>query len=186
MIRFMRQFFSSLTILFVLALSTLSALAQQKSYSCRYFSIKYPQAWTTEVIGNPNSTSASLTEASINIKPIASKFGEPKQNIAINMDPSIDWSTFGQNELTQLKKTVTTQYQEVSFLTNPEFASYKELNGIYMEYTAIIEGYKARMMQCIIHKQNGFTYFITICVDNNKAARQLEEINGIMDTMVIK
>ena len=170
----------------VLYLSTSNTLAQSIVYSCRYFSIKYPQSWTTEVIGNPNSTSASLTEASINIKPIASKFGEPKQNIAINMDPSIDWSTIGHNELTQLKKTVTTQYQEVSFLTNPEFASYKELNGIYMEYTAIIEGYKARMMQCIIHKQNGFTYFITICVDNNKAARQLEEINGIMDTMVIK
>ena len=176
----------ALFFVFIFFMNISFVFSQSKEYSCRYFSIKYPQSWTTEVIGNPNATGASLMEASINIKPIASKFGEPKQNIAINMDPSIDWSTIGHNELTQLKKTVTTQYQEVSFLTNPEFASYKGLNGIFMEYTAMIEGYQARMMQCIIHKKNGFTYFITICVDNNKAARQLEEINGIMDMMVIK
>lgn len=170
----------------VLYLSTSNTLAQSIVYSCRYFSIKYPQSWTVEVVGNLNSTGTALTDASINIKPRASKTGEPKQNIAINMEPSIDWSTFGQKELVQLKETIKNQYSNVSFLTSPEFASYKGLNGIYMEYAAMIEEYQARMMQCIIHKQNGFTFFITICVDNNKAARQLEEIDGIMDTMVIK
>ena len=182
----MRQFFSSLTILFVLALSTLSALAQQKSYSCRYFSIKYPQAWTTVVVGNPNSSGTALTDASINIKPMRAELGEPKHNITINMDPSINWSSFGQNELRQFKSMITSQYSEVVFIIDPKYVTYKGLDGIYMEYTTLIAGYRARMIQCIIHKLNGFTFVITLGVDDNKAASQLEEINDIMDTMVIK
>ena len=175
-----------LVLLVLLSFNFSVVFSQQKSYSCRYFSIKYPQSWTTEVVGNPNSTGMALTEATINIKPIDTKIGEPKYNIAINMDPSIDWSTIGPKELGQFKSLITSQYSGVSFMTSPKFVSYKGLEGIYMEYTAILAGYEARMMQCIIHKKSGFTYFITLCVDYNKAESQLEVINDIMDTMVIK
>lgn len=179
----MRRYVSSIIFFFA---PFIVVFAQQTEFSCRYFSIKYPQSWTAEVVGNPNSTGSDLTDASINIKPIDTKIGEPKQNIAINMDPSIDWSTIGQKELGQFKSLITNQYSGVSFMTAPKFVNYKGLNGIYMEYTAMLAGYKARMMQCIIHKHNGFTYFITLGVDYNKAESQLEVINDIMDTMVIK
>lgn len=169
-----------------LSITVISSLfAQNKIYSCRYFSIEYPSNWTTVVVGNLNATTSNLVDAVLTIKPKNINQGELTYNIAINMDPSIDWSGINQTHLVQLKNSTKSQYSKVTFITEPEFITYKSLSGIMMEYTANMGPITTRMRQYIIHKRNGFTYFLNVCVDNSKVKTQMSEVMSILDSMEI-
>ena len=167
----------------VLVLGTSSGIAQEKTYSCRYFSIEYPSDWTTVVVGNLNSATASLTDASLTIKPINIGIGQPTYNVEIHMDPSINWSDINQSSLGMFKDLIRSQFSSVSFITEPTFVTFKSLPGIMMEYSAYLNGFKARFTQYIVHKRSGLTYFLTSCVEYNKSSTQLPKVKEILNSI---
>lgn len=40
--------------------TTTTLVSDKKTYSCKYFSIKYPNTWKTVIVGDPNSTTSEL------------------------------------------------------------------------------------------------------------------------------
>lgn len=157
-----------------------------KTYSCKYFSIKYPSSWKTVIVGDPNSTTSSLTDASVTVRITNPGQEQPVRNIAINMDPYVDWSQIDQSSLPLLKNPIKRQYPNATFVSEPEFVRLASLSGVKMVYTTYMGGFKARFINYVIHKQNGFTYYITACIDDSKASSQTKEINDIINTLTIK
>lgn len=70
-----------------------------KTYSCKYFSIKYPSTWIVDVQGNPNATNSYLTDAAVVIKVNNAGNGQPTRNLSINMDPCIEWSGMSSSDI---------------------------------------------------------------------------------------
>lgn len=157
-----------------------------RTYSCRHFSIKYPSSWNTVIVGDPNSTSSNLTDASVTIRITKPGQGHPIRNIVINMDPYVDWSQVNQSALPLLKNSIKRQYPNAIFVSNPEFVRLFSLLGIKMAYTTYLGGFKVRYITYVIHKQNGFTYYITACIEESQASAQIEEINNIINTFTVK
>ena len=176
----MKILFSTITLVL---LNIVSVFAQQKEYSCRYFSIEYPSDWTTVVVGNLNSSTESLKEASLTVKPINVGKGQPTYNVEIHMDPSIDWSDINQSSLGQFKDLIRNRFSSVAFISDPKFVTFNSLPGIMMEYSTYLNGFKARFTQYIIHKRNGFTYFLTSCVEDNKSSTQLPKVKEILNSI---
>ena len=166
--------------------TTSSQVPDNKTYSCKYFSIKYPSSWKTVIVGDPNSTTSSLTDASVTVRITNPGQGQPVRNIAINMDPYVDWSQVDQSSLPLLKNPIKRQYPNATFVSEPEFVRLASLSGVKMVYTTYMGGFKARFINYVIHKQNGFTYYITECIDDSKASSQTKEINDIINTLTIK
>ena len=161
-------------------------VSDKKTYSCKYFSIKYPITWKTVIVGDPNTTTSSLTDASVTVRITNPGQGQPVRNIAINMDPYVDWSQIDQSSLPLLKNPIKRQYPNATFVSDPEFVRLASLSGVKMVYTTYMGGFKARFINYVIHKQNGFTYYITACIDDSKASAQTKEINDIINTLTIK
>lgn len=161
-------------------------VSDKKTYSCKYFSIKYPNTWQNVIVGDPNSTTSSLTDASVTVRITDPGQGQPVRNIAINMDPYVDWSQIDQSSLPLLKNPIKRQYPNATFVSEPEFVRLASLSGIKMVYTTYMGGFKARFINYIIHKQNGFTYYITACIEDSKASSQTKEVNDIINTLTIK
>lgn len=161
-------------------------LPDNKTYSCKYFSIKYPSSWKTVIVGDPNSATSSLTDASVTLRITKPGQGQPIRNIAITMDPYVDWGQVDQSSLPLLKNSIKRQYPNAIFLSEPEFASLASLSGVKMVYTTYMGGFKVRLINYVIHKQNGFTYYITACIEDSKANSQTKEINDIIKTLTIK
>lgn len=166
--------------------TTTKPVSDKKTYSCKYFSIKYPNTWKTVIVGDPNSTTSSLTDASVTVRITNPGQGQPVRNIAINMDPYVDWSQIDQSSLPLLKNPIKRQYPNATFVSEPEFVRLASLSGIKMVYTTYMGGFKARFINYVIHKQNGFTYYITACIEDSKASSQTKEINDIINTLTIK
>lgn len=99
------------------------------------------------------------------------------------MDPSIDWSDINQSSLGQFKDLIGNQFSSVSFITDPKFITFNSLPGIMMEYSAYLNGFKARFTQYIVHKRSGFTYFLTSCVEYNKSSTQLPKVKEILNSI---
>ena len=163
-----------------------SQAPDNKTYSCKYFSIKYPSSWKTVIVGDPNSTSSNLTDASVTVRITNPGQGQPVRNIAINMDPYVDWNQINQSSLPLLKNPIKRQYPNATFVSEPEFVRLASLSGVKMVYTTYMGGFKARFINYVIHKQNGFTYYITACIEDSKASSQTKEINDIINTLNIK
>ena len=166
--------------------TTTAPASDKKTYSCKYFSIRYPNSWKTVIVGDPNSTTSSLTDASVTVRITNPGQGQPARNIAINMDPYVDWSQIDQSSLPLLKNPIKRQYPNATFVSEPEFVRLASLSGIKMVYTTYMGGFKARFINYVIHKQNGFTYYITACIEDSKASSQTKEINDIINTLTIK
>lgn len=166
--------------------TTTAPTSDKKTYSCKHFSIKYPNSWKTVIVGDPNSTTSNLTNASVTVRITNPGQGQPVRNIAINMDPYVDWSQIDQSSLPFLKTPIKRQYPDATFVSEPEFIRFASLSGIKMVYTAYMGGFKARFINYVIHKQNGFTYYITACLEDSKASSQTKEINDIINTLIIK
>ena len=166
--------------------TTTTLVSDKKTYSCKYFSIKYPNTWKTVIVGDPNSTTSSLTDASVTVRITNPGQGQPVRNIAINMEPYVDWSQIGQSSLPLLKNPIKRQYPNATFVSEPEFVRLASLSGIKMVYATYMGGYKVRFINYVIHKQNGFTYYITACIEDSKASSQTKEVNGIINTLTIK
>lgn len=166
--------------------TTTTSVSDKKTYSCKYFSIKYPSTWKTVIVGDPNSTTSSLTDASVTVRITNPGQGQPVRNIAINMDPYVDWSQIDQSSLPLLKNPIKRQYPNATFVSEPKFVRLASMSGIKMVYTTYMGGFKARFINYVIHKQNGFTYYITACIEDSKASSQTIEVNDIINTLTIK
>ena len=169
--------------------TTLSGLSNPstntKTYSCTHFSIKYPLAWIIDVQGNPNATNSSLTDAAVVIKVNNTGTRQPTRNLSINMDPCIDWSNMSSSDIKLAMKTsVRNQYPYARFISEPTYVTKFGLSGYKLEYTANLGYFTAKFVQYILHKSDGFTYFISLVVENDKADSQLSELSKILETFV--
>lgn len=166
--------------------SSINVASEKKTYSCKYFSIRFPQTWKTVVVGDPNSSTASLTDASVTIRISNPAAGEPARNVAINMDSYVDWKQIDQSSLSLLKTPIKRQYPNAVFIKEPEFVQLAGCSGVKMVYTTNLGSFTAMYIGYIIHKSNGFTYYITACIDNTKATAQEKEVSEIIKSLTVK
>lgn len=154
----------------------------EKQYSNKYFNLKYPSSW--QIIQDDNQVTNN-TAISLQVMEIQKNNHDfrPNVNIIVSSKKRMESAS----ELTRVTIMQQKQYfKDYRLIRQTNNVVLSKANGCMIEYQFNVQGYLLRGIQYIVKKPDNTTFVITGTMDAYKYDKQLDIIEEIIKSLIIK